>query len=556
LLAGRLPFVGDLMAVLSQVLLDEPPPPSKFRPSIDPELEAICKKAMAKKIEDRFGSMKEMALALQEYLRGETQVTPPRLPTTITQIPTAEAVPSTPGIRVSALGGMRSMEQVYAEIPKRATPSPLRRPKRSRPKRGWGLWAGLLLFAALLGVLIVAAGGLALYHTWQQSLTEEFGTIRLELIPADAAVKVEIDGVPDHHHGDMLRLRPGAHRLTIYGKDWQAVHQGFPVNAGENSPLRITLVKAISPAVQAEEVRHVRWEGGPSVYMAALSSDGSQCLVTGDPDTARLYDVKTGKVIHKLPGVVALFKPDGKEIVTASRVKGQAMIRVYSRATGTLMREFEIADDLWNLRLSPAGDCALVVAPTGYRLVNLETKQTVKQIACDIKPSTAFFAPDGKYLLLLAGGKAPWQVFDCASTKTAADFAKLNPSPPKAQLYKNIVSKPKLDGFFADSRRVFFRTDNQLHVIDVATGTESSKITLGPDVPTDFVLGPGGTRALASYNDHTMRLWELAGQRELCRFPTALESVKMLTFSSDGHYAAAVGPPAALYVWRLPEIAK
>ena len=85
LLAGRLPFVGDAMAMLSQVLLDEPPPPSRFRPELDPELDAICLKAMAKKVPDRYVSMTELAAALQDYLaanprRPNRQPQPPWRP--------------------------------------------------------------------------------------------------------------------------------------------------------------------------------------------------------------------------------------------------------------------------------------------------------------------------------------------------------------------------------------------------------------------------------------------------------------------------------------------
>ncbi len=70
LMAGHLPFQGDPMAVLSQVLLEEPPPPSKFHPNLDGAVEKICLKAMAKKSENRFPSMTEFAAALQGYLRS------------------------------------------------------------------------------------------------------------------------------------------------------------------------------------------------------------------------------------------------------------------------------------------------------------------------------------------------------------------------------------------------------------------------------------------------------------------------------------------------------
>ncbi|HKA06888.1 MAG TPA: serine/threonine-protein kinase, partial [Gemmataceae bacterium] len=71
MLCGQVPFAGDTMAVLTQVLLDEPPPPSAHRPDVDPRLEAICQKAMAKKPENRYRSMAELAAAFTEFLKAD-----------------------------------------------------------------------------------------------------------------------------------------------------------------------------------------------------------------------------------------------------------------------------------------------------------------------------------------------------------------------------------------------------------------------------------------------------------------------------------------------------
>src|SRR5262249_26235559 len=66
LLTGQLPFQGPTTAVLAKTLIQNPTPPSKYRPSLDPRLEFICLKAMAKQISDRFASMADMAAALTE----------------------------------------------------------------------------------------------------------------------------------------------------------------------------------------------------------------------------------------------------------------------------------------------------------------------------------------------------------------------------------------------------------------------------------------------------------------------------------------------------------
>lgn len=72
MLAGQVPFQGDAIAVLAQVMADEPAPPSRHNPNVDPALEAICLKAMAKKPANRHGSMVELAKALSGYLKGSS----------------------------------------------------------------------------------------------------------------------------------------------------------------------------------------------------------------------------------------------------------------------------------------------------------------------------------------------------------------------------------------------------------------------------------------------------------------------------------------------------
>ena len=48
LLTGRLPFEGTTAAIFGQILYTEPPLPSALRPGLNPALDGICRKAMAK----------------------------------------------------------------------------------------------------------------------------------------------------------------------------------------------------------------------------------------------------------------------------------------------------------------------------------------------------------------------------------------------------------------------------------------------------------------------------------------------------------------------------
>jgi formylglycine-generating enzyme required for sulfatase activity len=69
LLTGELPFQGSPMEVMAQILLNEAPLPSRLRPGLCPELDAVCGKAMAKAPENRYPSMKDFAAALTDVLR-------------------------------------------------------------------------------------------------------------------------------------------------------------------------------------------------------------------------------------------------------------------------------------------------------------------------------------------------------------------------------------------------------------------------------------------------------------------------------------------------------
>src|SRR5262249_10336423 len=69
-LTGRLPFEGSVHGILRQVLTEAPKPPSVFRAGLDPRLEAVCLRAMAKQPEERFAWMEAFAAALEGYPTG------------------------------------------------------------------------------------------------------------------------------------------------------------------------------------------------------------------------------------------------------------------------------------------------------------------------------------------------------------------------------------------------------------------------------------------------------------------------------------------------------
>lgn len=79
LLTGVLPFRGDLLALLGQVVADDPPPPSTRRNGLSKRFDAICLKAMAKKPEERWKSMRAMAEVLAPLAGMARDSSPPAI---------------------------------------------------------------------------------------------------------------------------------------------------------------------------------------------------------------------------------------------------------------------------------------------------------------------------------------------------------------------------------------------------------------------------------------------------------------------------------------------
>ncbi len=73
LLTGKLPFRGAIAQVVYKIVHEDPVAPSQIRSEIDPELEAICAKMMAKTLDMRYQSMDEVATDLKAYLQKEAR---------------------------------------------------------------------------------------------------------------------------------------------------------------------------------------------------------------------------------------------------------------------------------------------------------------------------------------------------------------------------------------------------------------------------------------------------------------------------------------------------
>ena len=153
LLTGRVPFEGGPpLALLYNVIETPPPRPSGFRLGLDPQLEALCLRALAKKPEERFGSCLEFAEALRTWQAGRGSATAVVVP----QV--AEGLPEVIPLQVDRVPAQETAVRV---------PEPPRRRKARRPPKAgsffakrwpWVLSGAAVMLALGLAVLLFALG--------------------------------------------------------------------------------------------------------------------------------------------------------------------------------------------------------------------------------------------------------------------------------------------------------------------------------------------------------------------------------------------------------------
>ena len=70
LLTHTIPFSGNLATILGSIIANRPTPIRVHLPKVDPRIESICRRAMAKNPDDRYESAAEFAWTIRKYLDG------------------------------------------------------------------------------------------------------------------------------------------------------------------------------------------------------------------------------------------------------------------------------------------------------------------------------------------------------------------------------------------------------------------------------------------------------------------------------------------------------
>ncbi len=152
---GKLPFdAPDAVSVAMKQVQDEPIPPREINPDIDPSLEAIIMKAMAKNPLERFATVKDMRTALSDYLSGRQVMLGSNLTSAQTQVMGA-VIPSMNNMGGTA-DGTAVMQPVGGQT--RSGQSSTFNGENSVPKKnGKKIAAIIVAVVAIFAIIIVGA---------------------------------------------------------------------------------------------------------------------------------------------------------------------------------------------------------------------------------------------------------------------------------------------------------------------------------------------------------------------------------------------------------------
>jgi formylglycine-generating enzyme required for sulfatase activity len=211
MLVGRRPFEGTMSMVFVQAMTVPPEPPSKLRTDLDPKLEAVCLKALAKKPAERFPSMAEFAEALGDYL-GEAS-----------DPGDAPALPRQPVERT--LTAPFAPGSAPPAVPSTEADRPI------GPSGGGGARPPLRVAIAAAAALLLLA--VVVYVQTNKGM--------VKIVVHDPAAVVKVDGavIRVENLGEPITLRAGDHLLEVQRKDFEGEFKKLTIRRGEVEVLHV-----------------------------------------------------------------------------------------------------------------------------------------------------------------------------------------------------------------------------------------------------------------------------------------------------------------------------
>jgi WD40 repeat protein/beta-lactamase regulating signal transducer with metallopeptidase domain len=293
----------------------------------------------------------------------------------------------------------------------------------------------------------------------------------------------------------------------------------------------------------------------------AFSPDGGNLAAVVEEDDMHIFDVATGKPLHRLPQYWAsrvAYAPDGK---TLASVRG-ATIRLWDPATGKERAlEFEgHQSGVTSVALSADGKLA-ASGGENIRLWDPVSGKPTRTIAT--AGSSIALSPDGKTLASVGRGRDV-HIWDVAGGQEKG------PLKGHQHYVKGVAFSP--DGKYlasGDAQAVIRIWDvansKELHVIDMKSGAENLSFAFSPDGKTLACAGAWNDSSflakgaafkiqgieMTRKEGYFVLLWDTTTGKEVRRFGGLQDKIKSVAFSPDGKKLAAASRDGRICLWDV-----
>ncbi len=474
MLAGRTPFKGGLHEVLRAVLTQAPPSPRQFRRDIDPVLEAICLKALAKEPKDRYASMADFAAALEPFQHATTKAPP-----LVASLPPAAA---------------KSSARVLAGV------------------------VGVILVAAMLIGIWIASGFFAPPSKPSTELTQK-----------SDGKKSESEIVQPVKKSDKTESAKVVKSLDAKSEKTDDTKTIAKV---EKSPPDKVKKQEIAKAEKKAEFPRVLRGHTATVRTLAINPAKPNELASGSDDgTVRIWDIAADKhrTLKGNPGPVlaVAFSPNGKQLASAGGdldklafdvqlwdVPGE---RVVTRFKGHfyLVSSLAFSHD-GKMLASGAGDNTIRL----WDLVTGKTEET-KRLQDDFYINAVAFQPKGKMLASGSNGEVV-RLWDIATGKSTT--LKGHERPVLAVAFspdgKTLASASEVN--------------NQIKIWDVATGRNTATLEGHEGAVNSLAFNHDGAQLASGSADKTVKVWDIAAGTSIATFDEHQDVVHAVAYSADG----------------------
>jgi WD40 repeat protein len=297
---------------------------------------------------------------------------------------------------------------------------------------------------------------------------------------------------------------------TVLTAGWDEMLRVWDATTGKE--LREMVIPQAEPKRMGEGIAELR--------RLAVSPDGKLVAVRGFGGVT-IWDLTTGKELHRFPAYSVSFSPDGKHIAcggldAGDPAKDVGIIRLYDAITGKEQRA---------LRGHHSTVHALTFTPDGKTLIS-RTMSYIDGLDRLLKDT------DSKEMGLV-------RVWDVETGKQRQTF-------PAAQRFFNFVLSP-------DGRTLATTTykGGGVTLWEIAAGDKRADLAGPPGLVLDVAFSPDGRTVASANEDARVRLWDLISGKEIGRMQGHHDFLLSVAFAPDGKTLVSGSADATALIWDV-----